>query len=380
MTPRIVAALPTHAGAGEHIDRLLAVCQQQSLNAPQTAYVLALAHHESRMGLWMLDRTSGWAYENLLPLGNTEPGDGPRFRGRGYVPLIGRISYARWGRYLELPLLEEPELAAVPDVAARILVMGLRYGRFTGHTLAEFVNESTVDYIGARRTVVNPTQAGVVAGYARRFAAALVDGAPRTQPQAQVTQIQRWLRAIGWPVMVDGMLGPMTSRCIEDFQFGYTLDRLDPGSGADSRTLLALEMCANNGGHASEHFRFAEFRTGGRQRLAIDNHGIRVDRRLVLALERYRSLVGGPVGIASGYRSPSYNTRFSGPVGCEHVSGLAVDLTRPTLTGLEAANVGLFASIGTRDGLAVHLAVSPDPARGPAGSGPGAQPSLFSLD
>ena len=96
MTPRIVAALPTHAGAGDHIDRLLTACQQQSLNIPQTAYVLALAHHESRMGLWMLDRTSGWANENVVHLGNTEPGDGPRYRGRGYVPLVGRTNYAHW--------------------------------------------------------------------------------------------------------------------------------------------------------------------------------------------------------------------------------------------------------------------------------------------
>ena len=61
-----------------------------------------------------------WGARNL---GNTEPGDGWRFRGRGYVQLTGRDHYEEMGRKLGLDLVEHPELAADREVAARIAIL-----------------------------------------------------------------------------------------------------------------------------------------------------------------------------------------------------------------------------------------------------------------
>lgn len=55
-------------------------------------------------------------------LGNTNPGDGARYAGRGYIQITGRENYRRAGQALNLPLEQQPELAAKPDVAARIAV------------------------------------------------------------------------------------------------------------------------------------------------------------------------------------------------------------------------------------------------------------------
>lgn len=55
-------------------------------------------------------------------LGNTKPGDGVRYAGRGFIQLTGRDNYRRAGRALRLPLLDRPGLAARPDIAARIAV------------------------------------------------------------------------------------------------------------------------------------------------------------------------------------------------------------------------------------------------------------------
>jgi predicted chitinase len=55
-------------------------------------------------------------------LGNTKPGDGVRFAGRGFIQLTGRDNYRMAGRALGLPLLEKPDLAADPKIAARIAV------------------------------------------------------------------------------------------------------------------------------------------------------------------------------------------------------------------------------------------------------------------
>lgn len=53
-------------------------------------------------------------------LGNTEPGDGYHFRGRGLIQITGRDNYARYGTRLGLDLIGNPELAAEPLTAARI--------------------------------------------------------------------------------------------------------------------------------------------------------------------------------------------------------------------------------------------------------------------
>lgn len=61
-------------------------------------------------------------YEGRADLGNTHPGDGARYHGRGYIQLTGRANYRAYGERLHLPLEEHPDLALRPDVAARVLV------------------------------------------------------------------------------------------------------------------------------------------------------------------------------------------------------------------------------------------------------------------
>jgi putative chitinase len=56
-------------------------------------------------------------YEGRRDLGNTQPGDGRRFLGRGIFQLTGRDNYTRAGRALGLPLADQPELAERPDIA-----------------------------------------------------------------------------------------------------------------------------------------------------------------------------------------------------------------------------------------------------------------------
>ncbi|WP_162823875.1 XVIPCD domain-containing protein [Lysobacter sp. TY2-98] len=60
-----------------------------------------------------------WGARNL---GNIEPDDGWRFRGRGYVQLTGRDHYESMGRRLGVDLVGHPELAADRDIAARIAI------------------------------------------------------------------------------------------------------------------------------------------------------------------------------------------------------------------------------------------------------------------
>ena len=55
-------------------------------------------------------------------LGNTHPGDGERYFGRGFVQITGRDNYRMAGEFLGIDLLRHPELAARPDIAAKVAV------------------------------------------------------------------------------------------------------------------------------------------------------------------------------------------------------------------------------------------------------------------
>lgn len=53
-------------------------------------------------------------------LGNTAPGDGYKYRGRGFIQLTGKDNYAAAGKALGVDLVNRPDLAAQPEIAARI--------------------------------------------------------------------------------------------------------------------------------------------------------------------------------------------------------------------------------------------------------------------
>lgn len=65
-------------------------------------------------------------YEGRADLGNTQPGDGPRFKGRGYVQLTGRANYKTVGGQIGHDLTGNPELANDPTLAGLILAQFLK--------------------------------------------------------------------------------------------------------------------------------------------------------------------------------------------------------------------------------------------------------------
>src|SRR5215213_473437 len=69
-------------------------------------------------------------YQGRRDLGNTQPGDGWKFRGRGYVQITGRNNYTKFGRLLGVDLASDPDLALQPGVAWRVLSLGMHEGLF----------------------------------------------------------------------------------------------------------------------------------------------------------------------------------------------------------------------------------------------------------
>jgi putative chitinase len=84
----------------------------------RAAHFLAQICHESDGFCTTVEYASGDAYEGRERLGNTKPGDGRRFKGRGLIQLTGRANYTQYGKLLSLELVDEPALAAEPKAAA----------------------------------------------------------------------------------------------------------------------------------------------------------------------------------------------------------------------------------------------------------------------
>lgn len=85
----------------------------------QCAFLAQLAHESAELR-YMEEIASGAAYEGRKNLGNTQAGDGKRFKGRGPIQLTGRTNYKKYGDLLGLDLIESPEQAATPEVGFRI--------------------------------------------------------------------------------------------------------------------------------------------------------------------------------------------------------------------------------------------------------------------
>jgi predicted chitinase len=103
-------------------------------------------------------------------LGNTNPGDGWRYRGRGYVQITGRANYARMTKALELGpdenLIDDPDQALRPSISYRVMSIGMRQGMFTGKKLSDYITSDKCDYKNARRIINGTDRWELIKGYA----------------------------------------------------------------------------------------------------------------------------------------------------------------------------------------------------------------------
>lgn len=85
-------------------------------------HFLAQMLHESSGFVYLKEIASGVAYEGRKDLGNTEPGDGKKYKGRGIIQLTGRSNYRRYGKLIEADLENHPLAAEDPDIAVEVAI------------------------------------------------------------------------------------------------------------------------------------------------------------------------------------------------------------------------------------------------------------------
>lgn len=139
------------------LNTVLDACGAAGFGIAWTAYCLGTTFHETAGRMqpihefgtparfrWLYD-IEGGRPKKARELGNTEPGDGVKFAGRGFVQLTGRGNYAKATEKLRAmglldrgrSLVDEPDLAMDPTLAGAIMAAGMREGWFTGRRLAD---------------------------------------------------------------------------------------------------------------------------------------------------------------------------------------------------------------------------------------------------
>ena len=83
------------------------------------AAIMAQCKHESGGFRYLKEIASGQAYEGRRDLGNTQPGDGRRFKGRGFIQCTGRNNYASMSRYFRQDFITNPQLVEQLEWAAK---------------------------------------------------------------------------------------------------------------------------------------------------------------------------------------------------------------------------------------------------------------------
>ena len=124
----IMPRLPAAKGA-THLPFLQSAMTEFAIDRParEAAFVAQLAHESGELrfmeeiwGPTAAQRRYEPPSTLATKLGNTEPGDGKRFKGRGPIQITGRANYKRFGDLLGLDLVADPPRAAVPEVAFRV--------------------------------------------------------------------------------------------------------------------------------------------------------------------------------------------------------------------------------------------------------------------
>lgn len=93
------------------------------------AHFMGQCAHESGGFIYMEEIASGQGYEGRADLGNTQPGDGRRYKGRGPIQLTGRANYRAFGREVGIDFEAHPEMVAFPSVG---LMAAVRYWNSRG--------------------------------------------------------------------------------------------------------------------------------------------------------------------------------------------------------------------------------------------------------
>lgn len=157
----------------DSVNAILASCTKHGItDVHPIAYIIATAYHEARLRtVEEIGKGAGHDYGKHLDVGK---GPGKRipyttpdklYYGRGLVQTTWLSNYKLFSRLLGVDLVNHPELALQTDIAAEIIVIGMKGGLFTGKSLGNYFTGVTNDPVNARKIINGLDCSQLIAGY-----------------------------------------------------------------------------------------------------------------------------------------------------------------------------------------------------------------------
>lgn len=173
-----------------------AIEEEGDIGRNQAAYMLATAFHETARTMQPVRETLASSDDQAIRVLDTafsrgrlpwvrrpywrKDESGRSWLGRGYVQLTHKANYQKASDEIGVDLVTHPELAMVPNIAARIMIQGMDEGWFTGRTLDDYIDdkdeadsEDLREYRRARPIINGTDKAEQIAQIALRFEEAL---------------------------------------------------------------------------------------------------------------------------------------------------------------------------------------------------------------
>lgn len=199
------------------------------------AHFLAQTCHETAGFRTTEEFASGEAYEGRADLGNSQPGDGRRYKGRGLLQLTGRFNYRKYGQALGLELENQPELAAEPVVSLKIACEYWKQKDINPLCDVDDVVGVTKKVNGGKNGLADrATLTGKAKAALARIEGFILTGeAPPTANRPvlrrgsrgdAVGDLQRRLREVGFRLAVDEDFGAATETAVMMFQGQHSLE------------------------------------------------------------------------------------------------------------------------------------------------------------
>jgi putative chitinase len=210
------------------------------------AHFLAQTCHESAGFRTTEEFASGDAYEGRADLGNTQRGDGRRYKGRGLLQLTGRANYREFGAALGVDLENDPEAAGEPVLSLRIACEYWKRRKINAAcdrddviAVTKLVNGGT-NGLDDRRQYTTKAKAAIARLEGLALSATAAEpGRPvlrRGSRGDDVARLQRLLSDRGFMLAIDGDYGAGTEVAVARLQSDSGL----PADGVVTKELWAV--------------------------------------------------------------------------------------------------------------------------------------------
>jgi predicted chitinase/uncharacterized protein YcbK (DUF882 family) len=324
---------------------------KQGITTPaRAAKFLATVAHESGEFRFQEEIASGAAYEGRRDLGNTQPGDGKRFKGRGYIQLTGRSNYKQASQALGIDFVKDPKRVA------ESLTMSAKVTCWWWKTH------------GCNQLADTPGEAGMIA-VTRRVNGGTNGLDDRLRYYRRAVPLARFLvpkpikKATKRPAPVKktkAAVKKVTNTVAQNRAKAIAEKRRQPWT-SNARLSPGLRAQLDKEGRITPHFTWNEWasKDGAPVPKSLRKNAIRAAWRL----EQLRHELGDkPLSALSYYRSPSHNDAVGGARSSRHMSADAADFSKQTVDSFGRARFlkaceKLYKNdgIGQYPGGAVHI-------------------------